>query len=473
MSAASPPPEASGGTPQDELFERLVESSTDFAIYAISPDGTARSWNIGAERVFGYRADEILGHSADVVFTEEDRAIGHPQGEREMALREGRAGDERWHRRRDGSRFWASGSLVPLRNPQDGFVKIVRDRTEAHHASEELREREERFRLLATSIPQLVFRTWPGGGRIWGSPQWTDFTGMSLDRSVGAGWLAAIHPEDLATTRAAWEGAEARAEYYVEHRVRRAADGEYRWHQTRARPVAPRGSAPSGSSEWVGTMTDIHDLRGLKDRQAVLLAELQHRTRNLLAVVQSIAGQTLRKSGSLEDFGSEFEGRLRALSRVQGLLARGDHQDVDLRSLLDLELTAHGEGVMEEGRVTLSGPPVALSTLSAQAMGLALHELATNAVKYGAFARPGGSLSVTWEAGPGSGGLEVALEWRESGVTMPDGAAPRRQGYGTELIRRALPYQLKARTTLEFGHDGVRCTIAVPARQEGAATDHG
>jgi len=469
VSSASPPPKGPEVSPRDELFERLVESSTDFAIYTITLDGKATSWNIAAERIFGYGADEILGHSADVIFTEEDRAAGEPQKERDEATRTGQAANERWHRRKNGSRFWGSGSLAPLRNPQDGFVKIVRDRTEVYCTGEELREREARFRLLATSIPQLVFRTLPGGSRSWGSPQWSDFTGMSLEESIGSGWMKAVHPEDLPATRAAWEGAEERGEYYVEHRVRRG-DGEYRWHQTRARPV---DAATDRTGEWVGTMTDIHDLRGLKDRQAVLLAELQHRTRNLLAVVQSIASQTLRKSSSLGDFGPEFEGRLRALSRVQGLLARSDHQDIDLRTLLEVELVAHGDGGVGTGKITVEGPTVALPAISAQAMGLAVHELATNAVKYGALAQPQGHLSVIWRLESDHASPRVSLEWRESSVTMPPEGPGKRKGYGTELIERALPYQLRAKTSLEFGQDGVRCVIAVPVRRGGGERKHG
>jgi PAS domain S-box-containing protein len=454
----------------DELFESLVASSTDFAIFTLEPDGTATSWNSGAERLFGYSAEDMLGSSSDVIFTQEDRDAGEPQKERAEARSQGRAADERWHRRRDGTLFWASGSLTPLRDPDLGFVKIVRDRTEQHRTDQALRENEERFRLLATSIPQLVFRTLPGGMRTWGSPQWIEFTGLSLDKSLGCGWLDAVHPEDLERTQAAWDEAEGRGEYYVEHRVRRGADGEYRWHQTRARPS---GAEKGGTGDWVGTMTDIHDLRGLKDRQQVLLAELQHRTRNLLAVVQSIASQTIHKSDSFAAFGVEFEGRLRALSRVQSLLAQSDHQDIDLRDLLEAELIAHGDGAIGSGKITMDGPRVALPAISAQAMGLAVHELATNAVKYGALTQAAGRLAVRWKRKAEGNQHHISLEWLESGVVMPDKTAPKRKGYGTELIERALPYQLKARTRLEFGEDGVRCVIVVPVRANGAETTHG
>ena len=163
-----------------------------------------------------------------------------------------------------------------------------------------------------------------------------DFTGLGFEDSLGLGWLDAIHPDDREVTLRRWAEAAATGEYYVEHRVRRTADGGYRWHQTRARPMDTGDGTEEG--EWVGTMTDIHDLRSTQDQQRVLVAELHHRTRNLLAVVQSIALRTLRTSASLEGFGEEFESRLQALGRVQGLLARADQEAVDLRALVDAEL---------------------------------------------------------------------------------------------------------------------------------------
>ncbi|WP_052730483.1 sensor histidine kinase [Sphingomonas sp. SRS2] len=293
----------------------------------------------------------------------------------------------------------------------------------------------------------------------WGSPQWIEFTGLSLEDSLRFGWLNAVHPDDRDLTQGAWEAARASREYYVEHRIYRQADGEYRWHQTRARPLE---GAVFGADEWVGTMTDIHELRGLKDRQDVLMAELQHRTRNLLAVVQSIVSQTVQSSTSLETFAPEFESRLGALGRVQSLLARVDHNDVDLHTLIAAELAAHSDGNSPSSKVQIDGPPVALPATSAQALGLALHELATNAVKYGALAQAPAKLDIHWRIQPGPAKPVVELEWRESGVTMPAPSTARRKGYGSELIERALPYQLRAKTRLIFEPDGVCCSIAVP-----------
>ncbi|MDB5700274.1 MAG: sensor histidine kinase protein [Sphingomonadales bacterium] len=454
---------------KEELFEAIVSSSTDFAIFTVNPFGITTSWNVGAFRLFGFSEAEMIGRNSDAIFTAADRNAGVPQAERERARLSGSAVDERWHQRKDGSRFWASGLLMPLQNAKDGFVKIARDRTEQHRADEQLQQSEERFRVLATSIPQLVFRTMPDGDRTWGSPQWIDFTGLSLDDSLRFGWLDAVHPEDRDLTQAAWKEARETREYYVEHRIRRQADGEYRWHQMRARPLDDPAFA---TGEWVGTMTDIHELRGMKDRQDVLMAELQHRTRNLLAVVQAIASQTIRKSQSFANFGPEFESRLGALSRVQSLLARLDHADVNLHTLIDAELVAHADGQLGTDKIVVDGPAVNLPAISAQALGLALHELATNAVKYGALAQSGGRLSVTWRVETEAAKPVVALEWKESSVSMPIGVAPRRKGYGSELIERALPYQLSARTRLEFRHDGVRCEIRVPITTQQLEASH-
>jgi two-component sensor histidine kinase len=208
-------------------------------------------------------------------------------------------------------------------------------------------------------------------------------------------------------------------------------------------------------------MTDIDHLRGLQSRQQVLIAELQHRTRNLLAVVQAIANQTLRSSESLDAFKKQFNSRLAAVSRVQSLLAEVEDRTVDLLDLVTAELAAHTETETASDKIEINGPSVALPANAAQAIGLALHELATNAVKYGALAHDAGVLRVTWELTDEPSAPKVALRWHETGVSV---GTPKRKGYGSELIERALPYQLQAKTHLDFGPEGLRCEIVVPIR---------
>ena len=231
---------------KEELFELVVESSEDFAIFTLDRSGIVTSWNRGAERLFGYTEAEIQGCSGELIYTSEDRASGVPAEELSNASANGRGADERWHQRKNGSRFWASGLMMPLKSGAGGFFKITRDRTEQHQAAQRLRENEQRFRLLATSIPQLVFLTRPDGSRTWPSPQWIVFTGVSFDRSLGFGWLEAIHPDDRDLTQRAWSEAQKKGEYYIEHRVRREADREYLWHQTRAKPIEGENSGSTG-----------------------------------------------------------------------------------------------------------------------------------------------------------------------------------------------------------------------------------
>jgi two-component system CheB/CheR fusion protein len=205
----------------------------------------------------------------------------------------------------------------------------------------------------------------------------------------------------------------------------------------------------------------------------VLVAELQHRTRNLIAVVRSLADKTLKESASLADFQGRYGDRLKAVSRVQGLLSRlGEGQKITFDELLRTELSALGALDGHADRVTLDGPAdVRLRSGTVQTFALALHELATNAVKYGALSSPDGRLTVRWHVRSDGPGRQLHVEWRESGVAVPEtGAAPTGGGYGRELIERALPYQLKAETSYEIGADGVRCTIAVPL-SEAAATE--
>ena len=219
--------------------------------------------------------------------------------------------------------------------------------------------------------------------------------------------------------------------------------------------LAPYRNSDNQTEGVVVTFVDVTSLTRFEARQRMLIAELQHRTRNLLAIVQSVARQTLGNGGTLASFST----RLEALGRVQGLVgsATGDH--VDLRDIVYQELQATGGAA--DGKVAISGPPIALGFDLVQTFGLALHELATNAVKYGALRDGPGRLDVSWDVeSDGEDNHLLKLNWREHGVSpMP---APARKGFGSELIERALPFTLRAKTQLSFGEDGVSCHIEMP-----------
>jgi two-component system CheB/CheR fusion protein len=186
------------------------------------------------------------------------------------------------------------------------------------------------------------------------------------------------------------------------------------------------------------------------------LAEYQRHVKNLVATIRSIATRTAEKSASLEEFSAHFDGRLAALARTQRILVRAGSFDIDLEEMVHEELLAQAA----PKDITVDGPSVRLSSKAAEALGLALHELAVNAVKYGALAGPEGRLAITWRMD----GQGLVLEWRESGVPAVD-SQPARSGFGREWIERGMPYQLKASTQLAFLPGGVVCTIALPADQ--------
>ncbi|MGI4938949.1 MAG: putative bifunctional diguanylate cyclase/phosphodiesterase [Janthinobacterium lividum] len=266
-----------------ELLRLVVESATDFAIIATDARGGITVWNAGAQHLFGYPEREVIGRPIDMLFTPEDRATGVVAMEKRRAMTVGRAEDERWHLRRDGSRFWGSGLMMPLAAPGAGFTKIVRDRTAQKQAGDRLAHAEWELRTLVEGMPQLLWRSCDAGNWTWASLQWLAFTGQSQAESHGHGWIDAVHPRDRDATAAAWADARAHGMLDVEFRVRRASDGAYVWHRTRSMPLR---DADGRIVEWLGTTTDIEDLKVLQGRQQVLLAEVGRRARDLEAEME-------------------------------------------------------------------------------------------------------------------------------------------------------------------------------------------
>lgn len=333
--------------------------------------------------------------------------------------------------------------------------------TERRRVEERLKASEERLHLLIEGIPQLVWRSADKGDWRWSSSQWQSFTGQSLEASLGSGWLDAVHPDDHDAVLRAWDTAASLGAIDVEFRVRRGVDGVYIWHHTRAVPVRAEDEA---LCEWLGTTTDVQQLKELQQRQSVLVAELQHRTRNLMGVVRYVADKTARSSVDLDDFGRRFRDRLEALARVQGLLSRlTDVDRVTFDDLLHTELSAMSADM---ARVTLDGPAgVRIRSSTVQALAMALHELATNAVKYGALGQASGHLAIHWqlEATDSCDRPWLHITWHETGVTMrPSASSLAGGGQGRMLIERALPYQLGARTSYRLEPDGIHCTISMP-----------
>jgi two-component sensor histidine kinase len=226
--------------------------------------------------------------------------------------------------------------------------------------------------------------------------------------------------------------------------------------------LSARAEVTSGTEELAELAASFNHMarkrRHAEEQQRILLRELNHRMKNSFAAVRSIAAQTLSHAADPEEFQRAFDGRLAALARASTLLAAGNWQAADLHSLVDATL----EPFRTEENLRLRGPYVLLPSGMALTFGLALHELATNAAKYGAFAVPEGRVEISWEVRREADTRRLILDWTEH--FGPPVEEPERRGFGRTLIERSIAYELDGSAELTFGPAGVRCHIEVPLR---------
>lgn len=243
----------------EERLRLLVESIEDYEIITYTLDNRVDSWNVGAVRIFGCSETEILGQDGAVLFTPEDRAAGMLAQEFRTALERGKAEDERWHIRKDGSHFYASGVMTPLHDTtMQGFVKVLRDLTERKRTEEALRESEARFRTVTDAVPQLIWTNDPDGRATYFNQRWYAYSGLSEEQSVGSDWQAIVHPDDAPASVEQWpQVLAAVAPFETDYRLRRA-DGAYRWYLGRNVPLRDVGGRITG---WFGSATDIEELK--------------------------------------------------------------------------------------------------------------------------------------------------------------------------------------------------------------------
>ncbi|HTG38938.1 CheR family methyltransferase [Sphingomonas sp.] len=334
-----------------------------------------------------------------------------------------------------------------------GVVLTFSDITEATRAEQALRASEERFRNLARSVDLFLFIGRRELDWSYINPRFFDYTGLSEDAALGEGWLQAIHPEDVTTIRESWvPGCFDPVE--IKFRVR-GIHGNYRWFLCRALPTVD----DEGNHRWYGACTDIHSAHESEERMRFLMAELQHRVRNILAVVRSIFVRTAETSRGDNDLKAHFEGRLDALARTQNTLVRTPVTGVDLEEVVSAELMSHGGP--DDRRIVVRGPRIRLRASAAESFGLLVHELVTNAAKYGALATNNGEVLVQWSTFDKGQGPHLVWEWIESGVAVVN-PAPARSGFGRELIEHGLPYQLGGLSEIDFRPGGIRCRVELP-----------
>jgi two-component sensor histidine kinase/PAS domain-containing protein len=299
------------------------------------------------------------------------------------------------------------------------------------------------------------------GIRIW-TPEGMALFGINLTDGLGQvggetdELRQSVHPEDrhlLAQYRAL---ANTQDSFPAEYRIVKA-DGSVGWLSGYGRVLDRQTDGKA--HRLINVATDITERKVAEAHQRFLLQELSHRSKNLLSIVQAVADQTLRNCSDLKEYQKRFDARLRGLAASNGLLARSDWRGSSLSALVELQLAPFIE--LPSTRIEIRGPTVDLTAEAAQAIGLALHELATNAVKHGALSVMHGTLSISWEADQGHdvGGLN--LNWCERGG--PIVAIPNRTGFGHVVMKRMIEQAVQGTVELNFAREGLRWSLQAPA----------
>lgn len=309
------------------------------------------------------------------------------------------------------------------------------------------------FRALANTIPNLAWMARPDGWIFWYNRRWYEYTGATPEEMAGWGWQSVHDPEVLPVMLDRWTHTLSSGEAFEMIFPLRGKDGVYRPFLTRVEPLRENDRVVG----WYGTNTDITEQELQRQRLQILVNELNHRVKNMLATIQSIAAQSLRDLKP--DSSDTFQKRLMALAKVHDLLTGHSWVEAPLEELLQSAIAHCGSENFD-----ISGPAVNLTPRLASAMGMTIHELCTNAVKHGCLSRHGGRVQITWSVEPGEHAPELSFAWLERGG--PAVTPPVRRGFGTRLIERAIAAEAGAKVDLSFASRGVECELRVPLKDE-------
>jgi PAS domain S-box-containing protein len=358
-----------------------------------------------------------------------------------------------------GRGVWLELRIFPVDG--GGVAAFFRDVTERRQAAEALSASEARLKAVLENVPVgIIITEAPSGRVVTGNPhaerifrhpihETPDFEAYERWRLHHPDGRPA-QPHEYPVARALLTGEPTPPEEYQYER----GDGIMIWVRLAAAPIRNDEGEVVAS---VVAVVDIDQEKRAEAHQRLLINELNHRVKNTLATVQSIASQTLRNAGSTEEARPALEARLFALSRAHDVLTRENWESANLWDIVGEAMAPFRHH--RERRLHVQGPPVRVLPRMALAIAMALQELATNAVKYGALSNASGSVRVEWRAAGGDD-PRLHLVWTEEGG--PPVHAPRRRGFGTRLIERSLAQDLNGRAEIEFRVTGVVCTVDAP-----------
>ncbi|WP_184716966.1 PAS domain-containing protein [Caulobacter sp.] len=418
-----------------------------------------RYWDPRVRAIFGIPADipasaevfEALMHPDDLAAVQDAvAATTDPNGPGTINL------EYRIYRGADGALRWVevSGRAFFEHGRCVRFVGVVSDVTERREALERQLRQDETLRLAvdAADVGAWDFDlirnalSWsPGCYALFGVPQGDP---VSLEM-----FYPLVHPDDRPRVREAMRLAldpDLRAEYAIEFRALNPVDGAERWIAVQGKTFF---SEDGQAQRFVGAVVNITERKRAELHLRLLVNELNHRVKNSLATIQAIAAQSFTDGRSLDEAKAAFASRIVTLSEAHDLLTRENWEGADLHDVTMRLASLHG-GV---GRFTLNGPTVRLSPKTALSLSMALHELATNAVKYGALSVPDGRVDITWTQIPRPGAPRLELTWTER--DGPPVTPPESRGFGSRLIERGLAAELSGSADIDFRPDGVVCRI--------------
>ncbi len=443
----------------EEAMARLaaiVTSSSD-AIIGKALDGTVTSWNEAAERLFGYSAEEMIGQPVRRLIppelqSQEDGVCARVAAGTILESYE----TARLHK--SGRLVDVSVTVSPVRNASGeviGASKIVHDITPRKRAEEALRASEARFRGIFEYAGTGIAITRLNGRIQSCNPAFASMLGYSEDQLWQLDFRDLLYPEDREENLAEIRRLLAQEVPSFEILNRYVAkDGKLVWVHKHVSLLRDAGGKPT---HILALVTDMTQRKRHEDRIHLLMREVNHRSKNMLTLVQAIARQTA--ASKPDDFIERFGERIQALAASQDLLVKNAWKGVNLNELVRSQL-AHFEDLIGT-RIQIDGPPLLISAPAAQAIGMALHELATNAGKYGALSNAQGRVEIAWGAGHEGADGTFAMSWSERGG--PPVRPPSRQGFGSSVVGAMAEMSLNAKVDLDFLGTGLTWRLRCPA----------
>ena len=301
-----------------------------------------------------------------------------------------------------------------------------------------LQASEQQLQEVADSIPQLAWIADAQGATYWYNKRWFDYTGATLEDMKGWGWCSLQHPDEVDRVRPSLERAIHSGQGWEDTFALRGKDGGYRWFLSRARPIK---DARGKIFRWFGSNTDVTDQRHAEEQRALLLNEMNHRIKNLFAIAGGVVALSARSTNTPKEMAKAIQGRLGALAQAHQLIApiasdgSGRPQQSSVDALVKTILLPYSGAVTSGGdaRATIEGPDVIIAGEAVTSFALILHELATNAAKYGAYSTLEGRVHVSWTFE----NEKLEMAWEESGGPIVS-SRPEREGFGSRLARTSV-----------------------------------